>query len=83
MAYDVNVKRVSKILKVGRKYLNWIQNSLFEGELSKAQFECLKADLKNTINPQEDSVVFYVFRSTKYMDKQSLGIEKSDTSSFI
>lgn len=83
MAYDVNVKRVSKILKVGRKYLNWIQNSLFEGELSKAQFERLKADLKNTINPQEDSVVFYVFRSTKYMDKQSLGIEKSDTSSFI
>ena len=83
MAYDVNVKRVSKILKVGRKYLNWIQNSLFEGELSKAQFERLKADLKNTINPQEDSVVFYVFRSTKYMDKQSLGIEKSDTSSFL
>ena len=83
MAYDVNVKRVSKILKVGRKYLNWIQNSLFEGELSKAQFERLKADLKNIINPQEDSVVFYLFRSTKYMDKQSLGIEKSDTSSFI
>lgn len=83
MAYDVNAKRVSKILKVGRKYLNWIQNSLFEGELSKAQFERLKADLKNIINPQEDSVVFYLFRSTKYMDKQSLGIEKSDTSSFI
>jgi len=83
MAYDVNIKRITRILKIGRKYLNWIQNSLFEGELTKAQFERLKADIQRIIDPQEDSVIFYTFRSTKYMDKQYLGLQKSDISSFI
>ncbi|HMX39907.1 MAG TPA: CRISPR-associated endonuclease Cas2, partial [Saprospiraceae bacterium] len=32
--YDVGEKRVGKMLKLCRRYLNWIQNSVFEGELS-------------------------------------------------
>ena len=30
IAYDVNVERVNKVKKFLRKYLNWVQNSLFE-----------------------------------------------------
>ena len=30
--YDINVKRGPKMLKLFRRYLNWVQNSVFEGE---------------------------------------------------
>ena len=31
--YDVGEKRVGKMLNYCRKYLNWIRNSVFEGEI--------------------------------------------------
>ena len=37
LVYDCGEKRVGKMLKLCRQYLNWIQNSVFEGELSDAQ----------------------------------------------
>lgn len=76
MAYDVNVGRVTKALKVGRKYLHWVQNSLFEGELTKAQLERLKSDLKKVIDEEEDSVIFYVLRRKQYTDRQIMGQDR-------
>jgi len=76
MAYDVNVNRVFKVLKTGRKYLTWVQNSVLEGEMTKAKFERLKSELRKTIKPDEDSVVFYCLRTTQYMSHEHLGIEK-------
>ena len=34
LVYDIQQKRVGQMLKLCRQYLNWIQNSVFEGELS-------------------------------------------------
>lgn len=76
MAYDVNVERVNKVLKIGRRYLSWVQNSLLEGELTAAQLERLKADLKRAIDEEEDSVVFYLLRREQYMERQLLGQDK-------
>ncbi|MCD6507821.1 CRISPR-associated endonuclease Cas2 [Candidatus Poribacteria bacterium] len=83
MAYDVNVARVSKVLKIGRRYLNWVQNSLFEGELSRAQLEKLKSDLRRVINEEEDSVIFYLLRRSQYMERETMGVEKGGESSFL
>lgn len=46
LVYDVNQKRVNKMLKLLRKYMNWVQNSVFEGELSDSQIEKLKHEIK-------------------------------------
>jgi len=73
MAYDVGVERVAKALKVGRRYLTWVQNSLFEGELTRAQLERLKAELRKVIDEEEDGVVFYILRRVQYMDREVLG----------
>jgi CRISPR-associated protein Cas2 len=35
LVYDMGEKRVSKMMKHCRKYLNWIQNSVFEGKLRR------------------------------------------------
>lgn len=74
--YDVNRKRVAKVLAVSRKYLYWIQNSVLEGEISEANFKKLKIELLKIINPKEDSLIFYTFRTTKYSERQSFGLLK-------
>ncbi|MDI3535041.1 MAG: CRISPR-associated protein Cas2 [Thermosediminibacterales bacterium] len=76
LVYDVGEKRVNKVLKICRKYLNWVQNSVLEGEISEAGFKKLKIELKRTINEQEDSVIFYILRTTKYSERQTMGIKK-------
>jgi CRISPR-associated protein Cas2 len=83
MAYDVNVGRVNKVLKIGRRYLNWVQNSLLEGELTAAQLAMLKADLRKTIDEEEDSVVFYLLRRQQYMERQIMGQDKGGQSLVI
>jgi len=50
MVYDIGEKRVQKVLKTSRKYLFWVQNSVFEGEITKANYVKLKAELKKIID---------------------------------
>lgn len=78
MVYDVAVERVVRVLKVGRRYLTWVQNSVLEGELSRAQFERLKLEVRDVIDESEDSVLFYLLRSTKWMTRESLGVRKGE-----
>lgn len=83
MVYDINEERVNKVLKIGRKYLDWVQNSVLEGEITEAKFEKLKMELTGIINPQEDSVIFYIMRTTKYTDRQILGLNKGGFQRFL
>ncbi len=73
MMYDVNEKRVGKMLKKSRQFLTWIQNSVFEGELTEAKLEKFKIALKKIMNEQEDSVIFYYLKTTKYTEKEIIG----------
>jgi CRISPR-associated protein Cas2 len=74
--YDIGGKRVGKALKICRKYLNWIQNSVFEGELSKANLEKLKVDMQKIMDFEEDSFVLYILRDTKYSTREIIGLKK-------
>jgi len=78
LMYDVNEKRVGKALKTCRRYLTWIQNSVFEGELSKAQYEKLKSDLKKVLNLDEDSVIIYELKDERYSNRELVGISKNE-----
>lgn len=81
--YDVNEKRVAKALKLFRKYLNWVQNSVFEGELTDSQHAALKAEIKKTLNLDEDSVIFYALSSQKWLAREIMGVEKNPTDNII
>ena len=78
MAYDVNVKRVNKILKIARKYLTWIQNSLLEGEITEAKFAKLKLEVQKKAEREEDSICWYVMKEKKWLKKENYGIEKGE-----
>ena len=82
IVYDINVKRVNKVKAYLRKYLLWVQNSVFEGEITKSQLEKIKRDLSIICNESEDSVIIYSFR-TKSNEKEILGVEKSPVSEII
>ena len=76
LVYDVGEKRVAKVLKICRKYLTWVQNSVLEGEISAANLKKLKLELEAAINEEEDSVIIYILRSTRYSERQTMGIKK-------
>lgn len=83
LVYDVSTDRVADVCKFLRKYLNWVQNSVFEGQLTKSELEEIKAELGDMTEPEEDSIYFYKIRSKKWLDKSVLGQQKSPTDSFI
>jgi len=76
LVYDIGEKRVAKVLKTCRKYLHWVQNSVFEGEITNANLVRLKGELKRIIRKEEDSVVIYQFRTLNYSKREILGQEK-------
>ena len=76
LVYDIGVKRVQKVLKICRKYLTWVQNSVFEGEITPGKLERLKKELEFVIEPEEDSVIIYVFKTGWYTSREILGVEK-------
>lgn len=78
MVYDVNVERVAKVLKVGRRYLTWVQNSVLEGELTLAQFARLKRDVGKVIHEEEDSVLFYTLRDAQDVRREQMGVKKGE-----
>ncbi len=75
--------RVNRVKKFLRKHLNWVQNSVFEGELTKADFEEVKLGLNEIIDREEDMVVFYILRSEKALKKEVLGFDKSKIDEII
>jgi CRISPR-associated protein Cas2 len=79
MVYDVNIKRVSKVLKISRMYLTWVQNSVLEGEITEANFMKLKKRLDEVIDKKEDTITFYILKTTTYMRKETIGIIKGET----
>jgi CRISPR-associated protein Cas2 len=83
LVYDVSEKRVFKVLKIARKYITWIQNSVLEGEISMANYEKLKIEIKKVIKTEEDSILFYIIRDLKYTSKENIGIIKNSDEKFF
>ena len=83
MVYDVKVKRINKVRNTARRYLNWIQNSVFEGELTKGQLRLLVHELKNAIDPSEDSIIIYVLPFDNEPDRVIIGIEKGEITDYL
>jgi CRISPR-associated protein Cas2 len=87
--YDINTetkagrKRLRQIFKLMKQYLIRIQNSVFEGEISKAKFQEMKLKTQGIIDSAIDSVIFFKSRDIKWMDKEICGLEKDDTDHFL
>jgi len=83
IVYDVGVERVTKICNFLRCFLSWVQNSVFEGELTESQFLRIKEGIKEIIDKNIDSVRIYTMRSKDVFKTEIIGIEKASTEPFI
>lgn len=84
LVYDVGEKRVGKMLKLCRKYLNWIQNSVFEGEITKVKLKELKSFAKTIMNEEQgDSMIIFKSREEKWLEKEVIGEEKNPTNNIL
>jgi len=83
LVYDFGEKRVGKMLKLCRKYLNWIQNSVFEGEISEVKLKEMMQQVNRFIDKDEDSIILFKSISQVYMDKEIVGKERCSTDVFL
>lgn len=88
LVYDISQnnngqKRWSHVFKICKKYLSHIQNSVFEGEISKVQLAKLQQELKPYIDNDMDSVIIFKSRQEKWLDKEFWGKADDKTSSFL
>jgi len=83
LVYDMGEKRVGKMLKLCRRYLNWIQNSVFEGEITEVKLKELLFKAKEIMILEEDSIILFKSRQEKWMEKEVLGKEKNELTTFL
>lgn len=82
VVYDVAANRTSLFLKLLRRYLNHVQNSVFEGEISKGTAEELDQRLSDLLSPGE-SVIVYQASSEAMVDRTVHGEDPRDDERFL
>jgi CRISPR-associated protein Cas2 len=79
LVYDTLAERNPVVLKTCRRYLHWIQRSVFEGELSNAQYRSLTASLRTQIDTTYDSIRVYIVRAPEFIETHTLGVDLGNT----
>ncbi|WP_421947080.1 CRISPR-associated endonuclease Cas2 [Phaeodactylibacter xiamenensis] len=83
LVYDVHQKRVGKMLKLCRRYLNWIQNSVFEGAISELKLKEMIFEARQVMDESYDSIIIFSSRNERWLDKQVIGLEKNEIDQFL
>ena len=82
VVYDVNQSKNREVHSFLRMYMSWVQNSVFEGELTKSELRKIKNNLSEMIDIG-DSVIIYELGNKKYVNKEVLGDKKGNTGQII
>jgi CRISPR-associated protein Cas2 len=83
VTYDIDEDRVNKVRKILKKYLNWSQNSVFEGEVTEGILNKCKAELRKVVKTDYDSVYFYRVENPNHLKKETFGVEKNPDGTFL
>ena len=83
LTYDIGEDRVGKALKIARRFLPRVQNSVFEGEITEAKLEALKLALRRMMKEGEDSVLIWKLRDERWVEREVVGREKLPIDNFL
>ncbi|WP_239405892.1 CRISPR-associated endonuclease Cas2 [Frankia sp. Cj3] len=83
LVYDTAAERNPVVLETCRKYLHWTQCSVFEGELSAAQYRALLAVLRTHRDLDYDSIRIYRTRSPRLLETEWLRHEMGNQDSIL
>ena len=81
IVYDV-IDNSNNINKICKRYLNWVQNSVFEGEITENKLKILKKLIKEK-SKNIDSILIYTTTNKNNIQKEFIGYEKNEISNFI
>jgi CRISPR-associated protein Cas2 len=82
IVYDVEADRTYKFLNYLRRYLEHVQNSVFEGELTAGKFQEVESTLEEMLKPGE-SVICYRMSAEEYVDRSVYGDDPMDGNQFL
>lgn len=77
--YDVEVKRVNKVFKKCKRYLNHWQKSVFRGPLTNSEIIELENELKKIINSNKDFISIIKIMNFNTIGETTLGKMKENT----
>lgn len=83
LVYDMKQQRVGRMLKLCRRYLHWIQNSVFEGEISEVKLLELVTKARTIMDEEEDSLILFKSRTQQWLEKQVIGQERSSLDTIL
>ena len=77
LTYDItDMKRLNRTRKLLRKYLEWTQNSVFEGEITESNLKKCLNELNQVICKNEDSIYLYKVKNINNIKKNWLELKK-------
>jgi len=79
LVYDIANKKksnASKVRKLVEQYLARVQYSVFEGEITEANYLKLTTKLKDSVKKEIDSIVIYELNTLKYTNRVIIGQDK-------
>lgn len=83
IVYDVEVERIDAVRTILKQHLTWIQNSVFEGQITEGHLEELRLKICEVIENEKDSVIVYSVNNPSWINKIIWGIEKNTTENIL
>ena len=83
LVYDISIGRIDAVRVTAKQYLNWIQNSVFEGEITPSGLAELKSKISKMIDASEDSVLIFTVNNPRWIDRSVIGIDKNETGNIL
>jgi CRISPR-associated protein Cas2 len=75
---DVGKRRVNKVFKICKKYLNHHQKSVFRGEITPSNLIKLQNELKKIIDEKLDFITIIKLKNKKSFLEDTIGKKEDD-----
>ncbi len=82
VVYDMEADRTHLMLKLCRRYLVHVQNSVLEGEISEGDLATLKGEIEDLLQ-EEESVMVYELSSDRLLNRTVYGDDPTEDSRFL
>jgi len=82
LVYDMEAERTQLMLKLGRRYLTHVQNSVLEGQITEGDLKKLSGEIDDLLKPGE-SVILYELSSDTLLNRTVYGEDPTEDNRFL
>lgn len=82
LVYDLEAHRTQKALRIGRRYLTHVQNSVLEGEITEGDLERLQNEFEDLLQPGESTII-YEISSDSLLERTVFGEDPTQDNRFL